>query len=75
MAIIKHLSASLIAITMLAAPAMAHENFAAKHFIVMKGNPGAASDRWIYGHASASETSVHDVPGGVCDAGDNPRIC
>jgi hypothetical protein len=71
MTIIKRLSASLIVITILAAPAVARENVAADHFIAIKGKPGAGSARWIYGRASASETPVH----GGCDAGDNPGIC
>lgn len=83
MTIIKILSAGLIAVAMVATPAVAHENSVAEQYVVLKGNAGAAfSTRRIYGHARITAphvgglgTSAHDEPGGVCDHGDNPMIC
>ena len=77
---VKLLSASLIAMTMLAAPALAQENFVARHHSV-KADAGVASPPWLdrhvlimAPHVGESDTAP-EVPGGVCDAGDNPGIC
>ncbi len=80
MTAIKHLSAGLIAITMLTTSAVAHENSIAERHVVLKGNASAYSTtgRWIYSHtriAGESNTAPQNQPGGICDHGDNPAVC
>jgi hypothetical protein len=79
----KLLSAALIAVAMLTTSTMAHEASAAERYVVRKHQASAApADHWLYSHArmpapaaAESDLSPPDQPDGVCDVGDNPRIC
>jgi hypothetical protein len=77
----KLLSAGLIAATMLAAPAMARENFLAKRHVSENANASASltgrhTDRHVRIPAPrVRATTPESEPGGVCDFGDNPMIC
>jgi hypothetical protein len=83
MTLFKLFSAGLIAAAMLTTSALTHEASAAERYVARKHDASAApADQWLYSHArmpataaSESDLSPQDQPGGVCDAGDNPRIC
>ena len=77
------LSAGLVAATMLATPALAHETSPARRYVPRNGHASAApADHWLFSHArmpapsaAKSDLSPRNQPGGVCDHGDNPQIC
>jgi hypothetical protein len=79
-------SAGLIAVAMLTTSAAAHETSGAERYVARKHHASAASaDHWLYSYgryarmpapaAAESDLSPQNQPGGVCDVGDNPRIC
>ncbi|UGY14036.1 hypothetical protein HAP48_0036565 [Bradyrhizobium septentrionale] len=80
---IKHIAAGLAARAMLTTSAIAHEAPAAGPYAFAKGHAGAAAaSHWSGGppHMAAprfgeSEAQPRDLPGGVCDVGDNAMIC
>lgn len=76
MTTIKLLSAGLVAIAMLATPAMAHENYAAQRHAAAEAN---ASVRHFGGHVGIRAPRVSALPappdGENCDVGDNAFIC
>ena len=82
MTTLKLLSAGLIAAAMLTAPAEAHENSLTGRHIVMAHTASASvAGRWIFSddriptpHVGEFAALSHE-PGGVCDQGDNGRIC
>jgi hypothetical protein len=77
------LSAGLIAATLLAAPAVAREDYLAKRHVSENANASAPlTDCCTDGHVRvpaprvrALATAPGSGPGGVCDFGDNPMIC
>jgi hypothetical protein len=76
-------SAGLITVAMLTTSAAAHETSPAERYVVQTHHASfAPADHWLYSHArmpalasAKSDLSLQEQPGGVCDAGDNPRIC
>jgi hypothetical protein len=75
----KLFSAALIAVAMLTTSTVAHEASAAERYVARRHAP---ADHWLYSHArmpapaaTESDLSPPDQPDGVCDVGDNPRIC
>ena len=77
---LQRLSTGLVAATMLATSALAHETSPAKRYVPR--NQHALADHWLFSHArmpapSATKSNLtsQDQPGGVCDHGDNPQIC
>jgi len=83
MTAIKFLSAGLIAAAMFTTPADAHGNFLARRDVIVKGNASAFSTgRWADSYARIPTPHVGEFamppygqPGGICDSGDNGRIC
>jgi hypothetical protein len=79
----KLLSAGLIAAFIFTISADAHENSVTEPHVVTKGNARAFSTgHWLNRnariptpHASELAAPPDDEPGGVCDEGDDPRIC
>jgi hypothetical protein len=80
---IKFFSAGLIAVAMLTTSAAAHETSSAERYVARTHHASSApADHWLYSYArmpapaaAKSDPSPQTQPGGVCDAGDNPRIC
>jgi hypothetical protein len=80
MTTIKLLSAGLIAAAMLATPAMARENYAAKRHVVGQAYTRTSPTvHYTAGRAGISAPRVGALPappdGENCDVGDNPFIC
>lgn len=80
MTTIKSLSAGLIAIAVLATPAMARENYAAhRHFAGEANTSVSPFDRNIDGRVHIPARRVGALPappdGENCDVGDNGFIC
>jgi hypothetical protein len=77
MTTIKPLSAGLIAIALLATPAMARENNLAHRHVAGEANTIFPSARDGRVHISASHVKALPAPpdGENCDVGDNPFIC
>jgi hypothetical protein len=81
MTTIKLLSAGLIAIAILATPAMAREHYVAqRHVSEEEANTSASpTARYIDGHVGIRAPRVGALPappdGENCDVGDNPFIC
>ena len=81
MTVIKFLSAGLIAAAMFTTPADAHGNFLARRDVIVKGNASAFSiGRWAHAriptpHVGEFAMPPYGQPGGICDSGDNGRIC
>ena len=83
MTAIKFLSAGLIAAAMFTTPADADGNFLARLDVIVKGNASAFSTgRWADSYAGIPTPHVGEFamplygePGGICDSGDNGRIC
>jgi len=79
----KLLSAGLIAATMLAAPAVAREDYLPKRHVSENANAsapltGCCTDGHVRIPAPrvrAPATAPRSEPGGICDFGDNPMIC
>jgi len=77
------LSAGLVAATILATPALAHETSPAKRNVPRNNHASVApADHWLFSYAhmpapsaTKSDLSPQDQPGGICDHGDNPQIC
>jgi len=80
---LKLFSAGLIAVAMLTTSAVAQETSAAERYLARTHHASAApADHWLNSYArmpasaaAESDLSPQNQPGGVCDAGDNPRIC
>jgi hypothetical protein len=80
MTTIKLLSAGLIVTAVLAAPAMARENYVAKRYVAGEsGTRTAPTARDVEGHFRIPAPTVGELPappdGESCDVGDNPFIC
>jgi hypothetical protein len=74
MTLIKLLSAGLIAIAMLATPAVARENYLAKRHVVEEAYAsGSPIARYIRVPALRVGASINTSPN--CDVGDNPHVC
>jgi hypothetical protein len=76
----KFLSAGAIAATMLATPAMAHDNYLAKRHVAAEANSRHFhTPRYIDGRVGMPAARVGALPappdGESCDVGDNPFIC
>ena len=76
----KFLSAGVIAVTMLATPAMAHDNYLAKRHATAEANSRTShTSRYIDGRLAMPAPRVGALPappdGENCDVGDNPFIC
>jgi hypothetical protein len=81
MTIIKLSSAGLIAIAMLATPAVAHENFAVHRYLT-EGAHASAAARHVEDHVSfpaphvgAFAAAPWHGEGDACDVGDTAHIC
>jgi hypothetical protein len=80
---IKLISAGLIAVAILTTSAAAHETSAAERYVARTHYTSSTpADHWLDSYArmpapaaAKSDLSLQNQPGGVCDAGDNPRIC
>jgi len=78
---LKLLLAALIAVAMLATPAMAHTSHVTSRHPAKDANASASpTARYIDGRVGISALRVGAFPpaspdGENCDAGDNPRIC
>jgi hypothetical protein len=78
---LKLLSAALIAVAMLATPAMARTSHVTSRHHAKDANASASpTARYIDGRVGISAPRVGAFPpappdGGNCDVGDNPRIC
>jgi hypothetical protein len=78
MTTIKLLSAGLIAVVMLATPAMARESGVASRHVAEKANANAfPTARYLDSGIPAPRVGVLPAPpdGENCDVGDNPRVC
>ena len=77
---IKFISAGLIAAALLATPAMAHQNYAARHYVTGNAHSSASPAFGHFdSHARLSEPRAGAIAappdGENCDVGDNPFIC
>jgi hypothetical protein len=79
MTTIKLLSAGLIAAAMLATPAMARENHAARQHVAGAYTKTSPTSHYTDGRVRFSAPRVGALPappdGENCDVGDNPFIC
>jgi hypothetical protein len=73
MTIFKLLSAGVVATAMLAAPAMARENYTAKRHVVGETNVGTVATARHFDRRVGALPAPPD--GENCDVGDNPFIC
>jgi hypothetical protein len=70
----KLLSVALVAAAMLATPAMASTSHVTSRHLAVDANPsGSPTAHYVSARVGAVATAPSD--GGVCDAGDDPRIC
>jgi hypothetical protein len=74
------LSAGLLTLAMLGSPALARDSVTVhRHFVSIGAGTFNSADRNLRSFdmeiPRVGEGAIERMPGGVCDAGDNERIC